>query len=146
MITTSARSRVEGCERSQRSTPRNVTSGPYIPPRRDTIRRPLRPEVLRHRGEVVDVALDVVDRVLDGKRPVFLRSWRHHDPTVALVEPAQVSQRLVDLQVIAVVADPLRAVSDAAARGERDHVKRQLALTDDFVKAALERLRESVEV
>src|SRR5450759_4120889 len=105
MITTSACSRVEGCERSQRSTPRNVTSGPYIPPRRDTISCRLRPEVFRHLGEVVHVTLNVVDRMLHRQRPVLLRSWRHHDPPVALVQPAQVGQRFVDLQVVAVVAD-----------------------------------------
>src|SRR3981081_700276 len=108
MITTSAPSRLDGCARSQRSTPRYVTSGPYIPPRRDT--NLLGPEVFGHLGEVVHVALDVFDRVLHRQRPVFLGAARHDDATVALVEPAQIGQRLGLLEVVAVVADATRAI------------------------------------
>src|ERR1700693_1221978 len=105
MITTSAPSSVEGCARSQRSTPRNVTSGPYIPPRRATKR--LRAQVFGHRGEVVHVALDVIDRVLHRQRPVLLGARRHDHAPVALVEPAEVRERLVDLEIVAIVPDPL---------------------------------------
>src|ERR1700686_5310106 len=126
MITTSAPSRVDGRARSQRSTPRNVTSGPYMPPRRDTIGECLGPEVFRHLGEVVNVALNVFDGVLHRERPVLLGSWRHHHPTVALIQPAEVGEGLVDLQVVAIVAHALRPVGDAATRAERDHVEGKL--------------------
>src|ERR1700687_1421434 len=99
MITTSAPSRVEGCARSQRSTPRKVTSGPYMPPRRDTIGS-LGPQVFCHLGEVVHVALNVVDRVLHRQSPVLLGSRRHHHTAVALIQPAEVGEGLVDLEVV----------------------------------------------
>src|SRR5258708_20599500 len=121
MITMSAPSSVPGCARSQRSTPRKVTSGPYMPPRRDTIRGCLGPEVFRHLGEVVHVALNVVDGVLHRERPVLLGSGRHHHPAIALIQPAEVVQRLVDLEVAAIVADALAPVGDSPAPGARDH-------------------------
>src|ERR1700694_3157387 len=103
MITTSAPSSVAGCARSQRSTPRNVTSGPYMPPRRDTLVSQSGPQVFGHRGKVVHVALNVVDGVLHRQGPVLLGPGRHHDPAIALVQPAQVGKRLVDLEIVAVV-------------------------------------------
>src|SRR5580693_822588 len=122
MITTSAPSSVDGCARSQRFTPRNVTSGPYIPPRRDTT---LGPQVFSHLGEVVDIALNVVDRVLHRQGPVLLGSRRHHHPAIALVQPAEVSERLVDLEIVAIVPDALRPVRESAPRGQRDDVEGQ---------------------
>src|SRR5258708_19897725 len=121
MITMSAPSSVPGCARSQRSTPRKVTSGPYMPPRRDTIRGCLGPEVFRHLGEVVHVALNVVDGVLHRERPVLLGSGRHHHPAIALIQPAEVGERLVDLEVVAIVADPPAPVSDSPPPAHRDH-------------------------
>src|SRR5437867_11474040 len=67
----------------------------------------LRSQVPRHLREVVDVTLHVLDRVLDRQRPVLLRAGRHQHAPVALVQPAQVGVRLVDLEVVAVVAHAL---------------------------------------
>src|SRR5258708_38420078 len=99
MTTTSAPSSVPGCARSQSTTPGKGTSGPYMPPRRDTIRGCLGPEVFRHLGEVVHVALNVVDGVLHRERTVLLGSGRHHPPAIALIQPAEVGEGLVDLEV-----------------------------------------------
>src|SRR5438270_12706592 len=98
MITTSAPSKVASSSRSHRGTPQKVTSGPNMPPRRVT--ETLLSQVPGHIREVVHVALHVVDRVLDRQGPVLFRAWRHQHPAVALVQPAQVRERLVDLQIV----------------------------------------------
>src|SRR5207302_5054143 len=53
---------------------------------------------------------------------------------------------LVDLEVIAIVADPLRPIRDATTSGKGDDVKRELVVGDDAVEAALQRLRKRVEM
>src|SRR5712692_11676599 len=108
MMTTSAPSKLAGSPRSHRGTPRKVTSGPYMPPSLDISPPRLLAQVPGHLGEVVDVALHVVGRVLDRQRPVLLRARCHEHAAVALVEPAQVRERLVDLEVVAIVAYPPR--------------------------------------
>src|SRR5712692_2268328 len=76
--------------------------------------------VFRHLREIVHVALHVVGRMLDRNGPVFLGARSHQHAAVALVQPAQVGERLVDLQVVAVVAHALGAIGDAAPCGQRD--------------------------
>src|SRR5665811_2310295 len=77
----------------------------------------LRPQFARHLREVVHVPLDVLLRVLHRQRPVLLRSGRHEHPAVALVQPRQVGGRLVDRQVVAIVAYALSLICDAATGG-----------------------------
>src|SRR5438270_505292 len=88
----------------------------------------------------------VLERVLHRQSPVLLGSGRHEHAAVRLIEPAQVRERLVDLQVVAVVAHAPRPVRDAAAGRERDHVEGQLVPADRLVQPALQRLGEGVEV
>src|SRR5439155_25096711 len=121
MMTMSAPSNVERSSRSQRGTPRKVTSGPNITPSRVKF---LVAEVFGHLGEVVHVALHVLSRMLDRQRPVLLRARCHQHAAVGLVEPAQVRQRLVDLEVIPGVAHALGAIGDTTAGGQGWHVER----------------------
>src|SRR5260370_42665911 len=95
--------------------------------------------VFRHLREVVDVALHVVGRMLHRNRPVFFGARSHQHAAVALVQPAQVGERLVDLQVVAVIAHALGAIGDTASWGPRDHRKGRRSLTTPPIQAALER-------
>src|SRR5437660_9796040 len=87
-------------------------------------------QVASHLLEVVDVAEYVILAVLDRERPVLLRSRGHHHSTVALVEPAQIGPLLVDLEVVAIMPDPLRPVGHAAAGRDRDHMEGQAVACD----------------
>src|SRR3989475_11636242 len=102
MMTMSAPSNVERSSRSQRGTPRKVTSGPNIPPSRVKF---LVAEGFGPLGEVVHGALHVLSRMLERQRPVLPRARGHQHAAGGLVEPAPVRQRLVDLAVIPVVGD-----------------------------------------
>src|SRR5216684_2933376 len=102
--------------------------------------------VFRHLPEVVNVALHVVGRMLHRNRPVFLGAGSHQHAAVALVQPAQVGERFVDLQVVAVIAYALGAIGDAATCRQRDHVKWQLVLRDHLIEPALKSLGQRVEM
>src|SRR2546427_8092883 len=102
MMTMSAPSNVERSSRSQRGTPRKVTSGPNIPPSRVKF---LVAEVFFHLGEGVHVAVHVLSRMLDRQRPVLLRARYHQHAAGGLVEAAHGRERLVHIQAIPVVAD-----------------------------------------
>src|ERR1700704_6444684 len=84
--------------------------------------------------------------MLDGEGPVLLRARGHEHAPVALVEPAQVRERLVDLEVVAIVPHALGAVRDAAPGRERDRMERKLLLCDDAVEPALEGLGKRIEM
>src|SRR5260370_5393562 len=75
--------------------------------------------VFHHLREVFDVALHVVRRMLHRNRPVFFGARSHQHAAVALVQPAQVGERLVDLKVVAVISHALGAIGDAAACCQR---------------------------
>src|SRR5260370_2606421 len=90
-------------------------------------------QVSRHLREVVNVALHVVGRMLHRNRPVFLGARSHQHAAVALVQPAQVGERFVDLQVVAVIAYAPGAIGDAAAGRQRDHVKYPIQLRDHLI-------------
>src|SRR2546430_17316059 len=95
MMTMSAPSNVERSSRSQRGTPRKVTSGPNIPPSRVKF---LVAEVFGPLCEVVHVALHVLRRMLDRQRPVLLRAPCHQHAAGGLGEAAQGRQRRVDVE------------------------------------------------
>src|SRR3989442_5682110 len=97
MMTMSAPSNVERSSRSQRGTPRKVTSGPNIPPSRVKF---LVAESFGHLGEVVHVALHVLSRMLDRPRPALLRRRCHHHAAAGLAKPAPARPRLFDLHGI----------------------------------------------
>src|ERR1700716_2662941 len=118
-----------------RRPPGRIESTVTLRPTKSTIpkrnaRNQLRTKVSRHLREVVHVALNIVGRMLDGEGPVLLRARSHEHAPVALEEPAQVRERLVDLEVVAVVAHPLGAVGSPAAGRERDRMERKLVFGD----------------
>src|SRR2546426_10383051 len=106
MMTMSAPSNVERSSRSQRGTPRKVTSGPNIPPSRVKF---LVAEVFGPLGGVVHVALHVLSRMLDRQRPGLLPARGHQHAAGGLVEAAQVRGRLVGLE-----GSPARAPAPGA--------------------------------
>src|SRR5260370_303866 len=84
--------------------------------------------------------------MLHRNRPVFLGARSHQHAAVGLEQPAQVSERWVDLEVVAVRAYAPGAIGDAAACRQRDHVKWQLQLRDHLIEPALKGLGQRVEM